>query len=205
MGRVEVLPQFYPPDPTIVMPGVISVLVIPGSDSKQPLWPVPDRLFLRRVCNHLDPRRLVTTEIFVRGPQYVDVHLSVGVQVREGYYRDEVLEDVRDRLRTYMSALPPGGPEEEGWPLNRKLLKKELEAVVARVPGVDFVDSAYMGVGASLNLEEYGLLNGLTLPRLATIEVQAGEAELLEAILGATPETPGETEIVPIPVTQEVC
>lgn len=206
MGRVDVLPRFYPPDPTETVPGVITVLVIPETDRTQPLWPMPDRLFLRRVCNHLDPRRLVTTELHVRGPEYVDVHLSVGVQVREGHYRDEVLEDVRERLRTYLSSLPPGGPEEEGWPRDRKLLKKELEAVVARVTGVDFVDSMYMGVGAALDLEEYGNLTGLRLPRLVTVEARAGEAELLEAILGQEPtDTAPEVEVVPIPVTEEVC
>lgn len=207
MGRVEVIPQFYPPDTSKVAHGVITVLVIPASDQKQPLWPEPDRLFLRRVCNHLDPRRLVTTEIYVNGPEYVDVHLSVGVQVREGYYRDEVLNAVRDRLRTYLSALPPGGPEEAGWPRDRKLLKKELEAVVARVSGVDFVDSSHMGVGTNLDLDDYGLLSGLKLPRLATVEVRVGEAELLEAILGedASAAAVISTETVPIPVTQDIC
>jgi len=207
IGRVEVLPQFYPLDQSKSVPGVITVLVIQAEDPTNPLWPVPDRLFLRRVCNHLDPRRLVTTELHVRGPEYVNIHLSIGVEVREGYYRDEVLSEVRSRLRTYLSALEPGGPDEEGWPLNRKLLKKEFEAVAARVPGVDFVNSCYLGVGAALDLEEYGQLSGLNLPRLATIEVRAGDAELLESILGETPpgETPPDTEIVPIPVAREVC
>lgn len=206
IGRVDVLPQFYPPEPARDVPGVITVMVVPQTDRTHPLWPTPDRLFLRRVCNHLDPRRLVTTEIHVRGPEYVDVHLSVGVQVRQGYYRDQVVKDVRERLRTYLSALPPGGPEEEGWPRNRKLLKKELEAVAARVAGVDFINSMLLGVGAALNLEDYSSLTGLKLPRLATVEVRAGEAEDLATILGEdSGATAPAVEVVPIPVTKEVC
>lgn len=206
IGRVDVLTQFYPPDPLVDVPGVITVMVLPQTDRIHSLWPVPDRLFLRRVCNHLDPRRLVTTELHVQGPTYVDIHLSVGVQVREGYYRDQVVEDVRERLRTYLSALPPGGPDEEGWPRNRKLLKKELEAVAARVSGVDFVNNMYLGQGAELNREQVDDLSGLKLPRLATIEVRAGEAEELVAILGAEPAGPPPTsEIVPIPVDKSVC
>ena len=42
----------------------------PGDDPASPDAPVPDRLFLDAVCRHLDPRRLVTTELFLRGPDY---------------------------------------------------------------------------------------------------------------------------------------
>ncbi len=205
VGRVEILPLFYPPNPAQPEAGVVTVLAIPAFDKRQPLWPTPDRLFLRRICSHITPRRLVTTEIYVRGPEYVAVHLSVGVQVREGYYRDEVINAVRDRLRLYLSSLPPGGPDETGWPLNRRLLKKELEAVVARVAGVDYVDSMYMGVGSAEDIEEYNGLTGLKLPLLQTVEVRTGEAELLEAVLGVTPLGDPTVEVVPIPVVQSEC
>jgi hypothetical protein len=206
MGRVEVIPLFYPDDESQTVPGTVTLMVIPAGDPKNPLWPEPDRLFLRRVCDHIDSRRLVTTEIYVRGPEYIDINLSLGIQVREGYYRDEVIEAVQERLKSYLSALPPGGPDETGWPRQRKLLKKELEAVAARVAGVDYVDSMYMGIGADYNKEEYDQISGLKLPRLATIQVVAGEAEELKNILGEPPEGPPEdTVVVPIPVSGDVC
>jgi hypothetical protein len=204
VGRVEVLALFYPPQPATPQPGVVTVMAIPEHDAIDPLWPAADRLFLRRICDHIATRRLVTTEIFVRGPAYVNVNLSVGIEVREGYYRDEVIQAVRDTLRLYLSSLPPGGPDGEGWPLARKLQKKELEAVAARVPGVAFVDSLYMGIGNAVDVEEYDGLSELLLPRVDTIAVRAGEAELLEAVLGQTEDVPDE-EIVPIAVTPAVC
>ncbi len=101
----------------------------------RPGWPIPDRLFLRTVCDYVAPRRLVTTEIHVRGPEYISVYISVGIQVREGHFQDVVNRAVDQRLHEYLSALPPGGPDETGWPLNRQLLAKDLEAVVTRVLG----------------------------------------------------------------------
>lgn len=203
MGRVEVLPLFHPTR-SGANPGVVTLVVVPEYDAIRPRWPVPDRLFLQTVCDHLDPRRLITTEIYVRGPEYLDVYLSVGVRVREGYFRDVVIQDVRNRLEEYLSALPPGGPDGEGWPLSRRLMKKDLEATVTRVPGVEYVQSMQMGVGSGFDIELRDLA-GLQLPRLAKLGVREGEAESLAALLGET--TPGgpPVEVLPVPVSRTKC
>jgi baseplate J-like protein len=187
VGRVEVLPLYNPDKQLENLAGVVTLMVVPETDTVRPLWPSPNRLFLQTVCDYLDERRLVTTEIYVRGPEYVSVALSVGIEIRAGYFRDEVRQAVRDRLQLYLSSLPPGGPDEEGWPLNKLLLKKDLEAVVTE-----------------LNIESKRL-RGLQLPRLDTLDVREGEAESLEALLGAKPPDTQEPTLVPVPVTKTKC
>ena len=204
VGRVEVLPLYNPDKKLENLAGVVTLLVVPSTDTLRPLWPQPNRLFLKTVCDYLDERRLVTTEIYVRGPEYVSVALSVGLEVRAGYFRDQVVQAVRERLQEYLSSLPPGGPDEEGWPLNKLLLKKDLEAVVTRVAGVEFVNSMEMGVGSELDIESKRL-KGLQLPRLDTLDVREGEAESLESILGAKPPEAQEPTVVPVPVTKSKC
>jgi len=201
-----VLPLFNPTAPTVDGPGVVSLMVIPETDAIKPRWPSPDHVFLQQVCDHLDNRRLVTTEIYVRGPVYLSVHLSVGVQIQEGYYRDDVLQAIRVRLEEYLSSLPPGGPEETGWPLGRRLLKKDLEAMVTRVAGVEYVNSMEMGVGSDIGIEEYDL-SGLQLPLLATLAIREGEAESLATILSGDSEgpTPPPVQPVPVPVSRSTC
>jgi hypothetical protein len=203
VGRVEVLPLYNPDRKLENLAGVVTLLVVPATDAVRPLWPLPNRLFLKTVCDYLDERRLVTTEIYVRGPEYVSVALSVGIEVRAGYFRDQVIQAVRERLQSYLSSLPPGGPEEEGWPLNKLLLKKDLEAVVTRVAGVEFVNTMELGVGSELDIESKRL-KGLQLPRLDTLDVREGEAESLAAILGAKPDVQ-EPTLVPVPVTKSKC
>ena len=203
MGRVEVLPLFHPAR-SESSPGVVTLLAVPKYDAVRPRWPIPDRLFLQTVCDHLDSRRLITTEVYVRGPVYLDVYLSVGLRVREGHFRDVVIQDVRARLEEYLSALPPGGPDGEGWPLSRRLMKKDLEAIVTRVAGVEYVQSMQMGVGSGFDIELRDLA-GLQLPRLARLGVREGEAESLAALLGET--TPGgpPVEVLPVPVSRTKC
>ncbi len=207
MGRVEVLPLFKPSPPTVDVPGIVTLMVIPEQDAIKPRSPSPDHIFLKQVCDHLDPRRLVTTEIYVRGPVYFSVHLSVGVQIQEGYYRDDVLQAVRTRLEEYLSSLPPGGPDETGWPLNRRLLKKDLEAMVTRVAGIEYVNSIEMGVRSDFGLDDYDA-SGLELPLLATLALREGEAEPLTDVLsgdsGDGTTSPSEI-FVPVPVSRSTC
>jgi hypothetical protein len=212
VGRVEVLPLFKPgttlagaeSEPLLSAAGVVTVMVIPRFDPLDPLWPTPDRLFLQRVCDHLDSRRLVTTEIYVRGPQYLPVYLSVGVQVRAGFFVDQVRQDAEATLRQYLSSLPPGGIDGLGWTLKRRLVRKDLEAVVTRVPGVEYVESMQMGVGTPQDIAEYDLA-GLELPRVVGIKVQQGAAASLESLFAPPGSGPSLNEGVPIPVTPAKC
>lgn len=204
VGRVEVLPLFVPTDPGIVAPGVVTVMVIPSFDPLDPLWPTPDRLFLRRVCNHLEDRRLVTTEVYVRGPNYLPVYLSVGIQVRPGFFVDQVEQDAETELRRYLSSLPPGGPDGQGWPMNKPLIRKDLEATVTRVAGVEFVKSLEMGVGSTEDIVEFNL-NGLDLPRVVGVRVRQGTAQPLESLFAAPGTEPSLTQGVPIPVVRTKC
>ncbi|HEX5167166.1 MAG TPA: putative baseplate assembly protein, partial [Thermomicrobiales bacterium] len=205
MARVEVLTLFRPGNPPADdVPGVVTVMVVPRFDPVRPLWPTPDRLFLQRVCDHLRPRRLVTTEVYVRGPIYVPVYISAGIQVRAGYFEDEVRATVRTVLNLYLSANPPGGPEQLGWPLNKRLMRKDLEAVVTRVPGVEFVESLELGVGSPVDIPDYDM-TGLQLPVVVGLNVVTGVAEPLATVFGSPPPSDPGIRVVPIPVSKATC
>jgi predicted phage baseplate assembly protein len=211
LGRVDVLPLFRPGSPQANppipdqadAPGVVTVMVVPANDPRQPFWPQPDRLFLQRVCNHLEPRRLVTTELYVRGPVYLPVFVSVGLQTRAGFFADFVEETVRQTMNLYLTALPPGGPEGRGWPLSKRLLRKDLEAVITRVAGVEYVESIELGVESLQDVEAHDLA-GMQLPRLAGLSVRQGPAEPLANIF-APPAPSGETRVILAPVSRAHC
>ena len=59
------------------------MLVLPN-DPTTPQGPVPDGYFLQAVCSYLEPRRLLTTEIHVVGPDYQDLSVSVGFDMVPG-------------------------------------------------------------------------------------------------------------------------
>ncbi len=119
---------------------MVSVVVFPDEDLRNPDAPLPDLGLLRRVARYLDARRLVTTELYVIPPEYVRVSLSVGLQVRDGYQVDAVRRWVELILRQYLAPLPPFGPDGGGWPLGRAVRRAELEAVAVQVDGVEYLE-----------------------------------------------------------------
>jgi predicted phage baseplate assembly protein len=138
-GRVEVLPKFKPHQRREGVPGVVSVLVLPPSNTFRAPNPRPDRPFLEAVHGHLDARRPLATELYVIGCEYVPVGLATGITVREGFGRETVVNAVREALFRWLWPLPPGGPKGEGWPLARAVRERELEVAIAQVPGVDTI------------------------------------------------------------------
>ncbi|MBM0740400.1 baseplate J/gp47 family protein [Phormidium sp. CLA17] len=204
LGRVEVLPLFDPANPgSGEIPGVVTVLVVPASPTTDN--PQPDQFFLESVCNHLQPRRLVTTELHVRGPQYVDVWVSVSIEILGGYATGPVREAVKQALYRFLSPLY-GGQQQTGWSLGVSVLPQELEAIVARVAGVRLVNNPLLLGSATANNVATIAISGLMLPRLIGVSVTEGPPIPLEQLRNAPPALPLDgTQWTPIPVLPERC
>jgi hypothetical protein len=211
-GRVEILPLFDPSQPTAgKIPGVVTVMVIPYSAAYNAA-PRPDQFFLETVCQHLQVRRLITTELHVRGPLYVDIWVSAGIDLVGGYATGPVRDAVRQALFEFLSPLRggyplPGERQGTGWPLETAVRQPELEAVVARVDGVRSVGELWLGTKTQNNVSSVPMA-GLALPRLVAVAVEVGQAvplaNLRNAPTAASDLPPGQTW-TPIPVLPERC
>jgi len=230
LGRVEILPAFHPdlsPNLPGDAPGVVTVLVVPAQDPTQPDAPVPDPRFLGAVACWLEPRRLVTTEVLVRGPSYVPVQISIAIEVVAGMAQAEVREAVKREVLQFLSPLPPPGTSllddrvsllgtpqhtgaRRGWPLGKAVVGLELQAVISRVPGVQLVYPVQLfrvssptgtAVGRTLVQVDSASLVGLELPRVLAIEVGVGDEPPPFSDTGkAAPPT-----TFPVPVVPEEC
>lgn len=206
LARVEILPLFHPDLPDAEAPGVVTVMVIPSFDPAQPDAPRPDQMFLDTVCEHLDPRRLVTTEVHVRGPRYVDVVVSVGFDPAPGRSVQELRERIRAEVRSFLSPIPtPGRPGGGGWPLGKAVDHLEIMTVVARLAGVGRVTGVKVATadGATTGTVP---MSGLELPRLGGPFVQPGDAPALDAaVTGGAPDGPTPPRLLPVPTVPEDC
>lgn len=211
LGRVEVLPLFHPAlGPGVAAPGVVTILVIPRSDPLRPSAPAPDRQFLNAVCAWLDPRRLITTELGVRGPQYVPLWASVGIVSLPGQVPTLVEQAVAAALRAFLSPLTGGLPQPpestgSGWPLGVSVRAQDIEAVATRVPGVRYVDSVILAAssgGAVVSPLTEVALSGLELPD-ATVFVGSGPAADPMSLIGTS--QPSLPSVVPVPVVPPSC
>jgi hypothetical protein len=223
IGRVEVLPAFHPdltPSEPGSAPGVVTLMAIPRFDPGQPDAPRADRLFLNALCRYLDPRRLVTTELVIRGADYKGIWISVGIDVATGLSVAEVVENVKVRLREALRPIgaqgaqpraqslfvPRGVDTERGWPLRTPVSARVLLAEVARVAGVTSVSGVLLaegGNGASETVE----MAGLELPRVLGISVVAGDPVSIDALRGndGGAAAVSRRRFLPVPVVPVTC
>jgi hypothetical protein len=206
VGRAECLPRFHPPSKVTEAAGVVSVVIWPDADPRHPNAPLPDALLLRAVCEWLDTRRLVTTELYVIPPTYRQIAVSVAVKVKDGYGIEAVRRWVELVLRQYLAPLPPYGPAGQGWPLGRRVYGPELEAAALQVEGVEYLEGLEVGrwdAGAGKWLPGTVDLKIWEVPELAAITVVGG---LPLPPLGEGVEPTGPDGVpLPIPVLREVC
>jgi predicted phage baseplate assembly protein len=215
VGRAEVLPLFLPQQRRQGVAGVVTAMVLPYKDGQFPPNPRPDRPFLEAVDAYLQGRRLVGTELYTVGCEYVPVGVAVAVGPADGFGFDAVTQAVRAALRQYLWPLAPGGPQGSGWPLGRAVNDRELEVVVSRVPGVDVVaplnlftrdgqDWRPVPRGTTCGPAELAL-EAWQLPELRAVVVAAGTDSPADLRGADDPfADPGEVGVA-VPVVPEVC
>jgi baseplate J-like protein len=226
IGRVEVIPAFNPdlsPNEPGDAPGAVTLMLIPRNDPKQPDAPNADATFLKAICRYLDPRRLVTTELFLRGPVYKGIWISVGINVVAGVSIAEVREAVKQELLTALAPVakhasisnsltslttPAYATAQKGWPLRKAVTAKELLAVASRVSGVLLVNDVLIAEGDKPSTPQIAI-NGLELPRVLGISIAIGDPMDVGQLRGdpsasVAASKPGP-QIVPVPVIPEEC
>jgi len=209
VARVEVLPNYHPQRGTEA-PGVVTLMLVPAYDPDQPDAPLPRAPFIEAVCRHLDPRRLITTELLLRGPEYVGIWFSIGLKVDAGFNESQVAEAVKQDLLRFLAPFTSGGreqlpdteqvvlgtapPHANGWKLTKAVVKAELLAVANRTPGVEFArEDAILATADGTPFDSVPM-TGLQLPRVLGIRVTNGPAEPLSSLMGGgTAGTTGGT------------
>lgn len=223
VARVDVLPAFHPDlslDEPGDAPGTVTLMVIPRYDPKNPENPTADQPFLQAIADHLEPRRLVTTEVLLRGPTYKPIYVSIGIKlVATGAGVADVIKAVEQAVRRFLSPLPdPGAALDEqtallqpgftlqrrGWPLRQAVHPAEIAAAANRVDGVAWVNEVRISDGGEAETDPIPMKK-LELPLLARLAVSVGQARTVKELRGDKPAGPSARKIVPVPVVPEEC
>jgi hypothetical protein len=223
IGRVEVLPNYHPELSSRRggdAAGSVTLMLVPTFDPVTPDAPSPSNDFLDTVCSYLDTRRLVTTEVFLRGPEYVGIWISIGIQVLPGINPAPVREAVKAAVLQFLAPIV-GGPQQlsddpavllnaplspsvyKGWPLGKPVISLEVMTVAGRTSGVEFVQDVLLAqTGAAVPQVE---MTGLQLPRVLGISVTNGPALSLDELRGATTPTGPTAGVAQLPVIPGEC
>ena len=133
-----------------VPPGTVEVLIVPAVTDSLLVGDLSrlqvDQGLARTVSDYLDGRRLLTTTVHVRAPQYLGVRVRAEIIPAE-YSRPQVVQArVAERLRNFISPLRLTEEADDlmdegwkGWPFGRNLYVAEVFTLIQRVPGVKHV------------------------------------------------------------------
>lgn len=222
IGRVEVLPNYHPGFGGGSVPGAITLMLIPAYDPQQPDAPMPRAPFLDAVCRYLDPRRLVTTEVVLRGPEYIGIWISIGIKVAAGFVDTEITEAVKADVLEFLAPTAGGiqslpddpsqlfagdSAEANGWKLGKSVVALEIAAVANRTRGVEFVQDDIILADEQGTQKTKVDLTGLQLPRVLGIRVTNGPAVPLSELMGRSQSTTTTQapQFVQIPKIAEEC
>lgn len=113
--------------------GAVTLVVLPRIDQPRPQ---PTEEQKRAICRWLEPRRLITTELHVIGPQYATVTaLTARLTVARDRDLGEVAGAVVTALADFLSPLT-GGENGTGWPFGAAIYHGDLYERMLAVPGV---------------------------------------------------------------------
>lgn len=128
-------------------PGVARVLVVPdvgGAPADLRLEQLrPSDETLAAVSTELDRRRIVGTTILVHPPRYQGVTIVARVRARRGAGAAPTERAALDSVYEHLHPVG-GGFDGDGWPFGRTLVVAEVQAVLARVPGVEMVEEVLL-------------------------------------------------------------
>jgi hypothetical protein len=117
---------------TAAVPGHLSVVVL-SSDREE-----PSEELRKKIVEMFEGARLLTTWVHVVGPRYVTVALRLLIIVSFGADAEAVRATAVESLARLFDP-HIGGPQGEGWPFGRDVFVSDIYALLARLPGVDFV------------------------------------------------------------------
>lgn len=155
--KTTAIPLAHPGHLGVEVPGAITVVIVPEADIEDPA-PKPSADLLDRVCQYLDARRLVTTELYVKGPEYQQIKVEARVEAHPYAAFDTVALNVTKAINEYLDPLgrragkekgdcvgatsaAAGGTAQGGWGFGQELFPTNLFSVILRVADVVSVTS----------------------------------------------------------------
>ena len=137
VARAKAIPRYHPSQGDSEVPGVVTVVVVPDSSSAN-IKPEQSASLLKSVYRHLDKHRLLTTELFVMLPAYVDVSVKATVAIKPKSEPSRVKKDVEKELKKFLHPTEEYGAR-KGWRFGRPVYRSEIYELIDGVDGVDYV------------------------------------------------------------------
>lgn len=120
-------------------PGWVSVVIVPQSVDPEP---VPSFGLKQEVQAYIAARApaQVATQVVVEGPMYLEIGVSATLAPLDPSDAATVLSAATASVAAFLHPLT-GGPDGDGWPFGRGVFRSDVAALLAGIPGVDYVST----------------------------------------------------------------
>lgn len=174
VARAKAIPNYNPDYPCISnFPGSVTVVVVPCV-REDTITPVPGGGFIQTVLNHLNIHRLVTTDVYVIGPEYVKVSVVGKVRIKKKSSPTEVSNRIQKALRDFLNPLKRSQDQNE-WPFGRSVYPSEIYQIIDKVEGVDYAIDVSLSAGGQYQ-EAEGIIE---IPPVALVYSGIHEVEII--------------------------
>lgn len=137
VARAKAIPNYNPDFPCILnFPGSVTVVIVPCV-REGTVTSVPGEGFLQSIKDHLEMHRLVATDIYAIGPEYVKVSVMCQIHIKEKSSPSEVKKRIENAIESFLDPLR-GGVDKKGWPFGRPVYLSEIYQVIDKAEGVDY-------------------------------------------------------------------
>lgn len=115
--------------------GNVTLVVVPLSTENQP---VPSLELLYQVKDHVSSFAPPTVNLIVRGPDWLEISVSVEIVPVSFERAMELRSAVNDRLLAFLNPLT-GALEREGWQFGRRPHRSDFHGLIEAIPDVDHI------------------------------------------------------------------
>ncbi len=105
VAKAAALAMAHPDFRGVQVPGAVTVVIVPQRDDVRDPNPSPSPDLISSVSRALNQQRLLTTELFVKGPRYHGIHVRARIGIRPSASFDQVARAVRAVLDDHLDPL----------------------------------------------------------------------------------------------------
>lgn len=127
VARAKAMPLTHPDFPGVDVPGVTSLVIVPDVENDPAPMPTPS--LMNQVCAYLEPRRIMTAELYVQAPTYLDITVNAEVFIEPTADAAEVVANAIADLETFFHPLR-GGPAGTGWPFGNDVYYSQVASLL---------------------------------------------------------------------------
>lgn len=132
-----------------VQAGFVTLIIVPKNSSRQP---TPSLALIEQVETYIRQRCLSAVDLWVAGPEWVEVSVVAEVVPVSPDIVDIVKVAVTNRLEEFLHPLS-GGANGQGWDFGRQPHDSDIYAAIQSVDGVNYVRSLQVNVANNQTLQ----------------------------------------------------